>query len=102
MASHRPRALLSSSFAFRTPALFCARARLYADSLELSGWSRHGRYRRCIAAKQVLQVDVLGDDALLLWLATGETVRLRIREALRWKAAIEIQAYPHREGDHTY
>lgn len=101
MASYRRRALLSSSFTFRNPALFYARAQLYADRLELSGWSLRGRYRRCIAAEQVLQVDVLSDDGLLLWLSTGETLRLRIREASRWKATIETQVYLHGQEGHT-
>ncbi|HMB93882.1 MAG TPA: hypothetical protein VKP65_23735 [Rhodothermales bacterium] len=99
MTAHRPRALLNSSFAFRNPTLFCARARLYADGLELSGWSLRGRYRRCIAAEQILQVDVLGEDGLLLWLSTGETLRLRIREAARWKETIETQTRLRSAGE---
>lgn len=91
MASYRPGTLLSNSFAFYTPVLFFARARLYADRLELTGWSLRGRYRHTLAIDQVLQVDMLDKRGLLLWLSTGETLRLRIREAARWKAAIEVQ-----------
>ncbi|HMB91800.1 MAG TPA: hypothetical protein VKP65_13190 [Rhodothermales bacterium] len=86
-----PDTVLSGRFRFRNPALLCARLRLYADRLELSGWHMRGRYVRRILLQQVLQADALDADSLLLWLSNGETVRLRVRGALRWKRTIEQQ-----------
>ena len=78
-------------FSFNTPWLLFARARLFADRLELSGWHMQGHYRRDILVARILQVDALENDSLMLWLFSGETVRLRIRRARQWKEAIEKQ-----------
>jgi len=86
-----PETVLSGRFRFRDPALLCARVRLYPDRLELSGWQMKGRYHRRIPLQQVLQADALNADSLLLWLSNGETVRLRVEGALRWKQAIGQQ-----------
>lgn len=85
----RSEAVLSGGFRFRDPSLLCARARLYTDRLELSGWRLHGRYFRRIPLEQILHVDVPNADALLLWLSDGEKVSLEVEEALRWKGAID-------------
>lgn len=85
-------------FSFSIPWLLFARARLFADRLELTGWHWQGHYRRAIAVARILQADALADDRLVLWLNSGETVRLRIRRARQWKAAIEQQqARLHKE-----
>jgi hypothetical protein len=39
----------------------------------------------------VLQADALDADSLLLWLSDGQTVRLRVKGAPRWKRTIEQQ-----------
>ncbi len=78
-------------FSFSTPWLLFARARLFADRLELSGWHLQGHYRRDIEVARILQVDALENDRLVLWLFSGETVRLRLRRAGQWKEAIEKQ-----------
>ena len=83
--------VLSGRFRFHNPSLLWARVRLYKDRLELSGWQMQGRYVRRIPLQQVLQADVLKADSLLLWLSNGETVRLRVQGALRWKQAIGKQ-----------
>jgi hypothetical protein len=80
--------VLSGRFRFQNPSLLCARVRLCKDRLELSGWQLHGRYIRRIPLQHILQADVLKADSLLLWLSSGETVRLRMHEALKWKRAI--------------
>lgn len=89
MSSRSRLVLRTGRFIFRDPTLFFARARLYPDRLELSGWRLRGRYHRAIPIKQVLQVDLLSDDSLAIWLSIGETVRLRIGQASRWKEEIE-------------
>ena len=81
-------------FSFSTRWLLFARARLFADRLELSGWHMQGHYRRDILVARILQVDALENDRLVLWLFNGETVRLRIRRARQWKEAIEKQQSP--------
>ena len=85
------RAQRTDRFSFSTPWLLFARARLFADRLELTGWHRQGRYRREILVARILQVDALENDRLVLWLFNGETVRLRLRRARQWKEAIEKQ-----------
>jgi hypothetical protein len=83
--------VMSGRFRFRDPALLFAHVRLYEDRLELTGWRIKGRFHRRIPLQQVLQGDALNTDSLLLWLSNGETVRLRVRQSLRWKQAIGRQ-----------
>ena len=85
------RAQRADRFSFSTPWLLFARARLFADRLELTGWHLQGHYRRAISVTHILQVDVLENDRLVLWLFNGETVRLRIPRARQWKETIEKQ-----------
>lgn len=85
------RALLTDRFSFSNPPLLFAYARLFADRLELTGWHLWRRYRRNIRIQHILQVDALERDRMVLWLANGETVRIRIRQSGLWKAAIEKQ-----------
>ncbi len=89
--SHPERAQHVDRFSFSTPWLLFARVRLFADRLELTGWHLQGHYRRDILIARILQVDALENDRLLLWLFSGETVRLRIKQARQWKVAIEKQ-----------
>ena len=91
--------LLSGRFRFRNPSLLWARVRLYGDRLELSGWHTRGRYLRRIPLQHVLQVDAPDADSLILWLSDGKTLRLRVREAPRWKRAIEQQQTGLRNRD---
>ena len=78
-------------FSFSNPPLLFARVRLFAERLELTGWHMQGRYRRDILIQHILQIDALGTDSLVLWLSSGETVRIRIRRARQWKEAVEKQ-----------
>lgn len=80
---------LRGSFQFAQPRLWFTRAHLRYDGLCLTGWHLRGRYRREIPTEEILQVDVYASDRLRLWLATGETLRLRLPGAARWKAGIE-------------
>jgi len=80
--------VLSGSFSFGRPALLCARAHLYDDRLELTGWRLTGRYRQCIPLRHILQADVPSTNCLLLWMADGQTLRLRLKNARRWQQAI--------------
>lgn len=78
-------------FQFRDPALWFARVRLHADRLDLRGWHWHGRYLRTLPLRQILQVDAAGANGLVIWLTSGEIVRLRVRQARRWKTEIEAR-----------
>ncbi len=89
--SDRREATLTSRFRFSNPALLFPRARLGAAHLDLLGWRLRGRYRRRILLDQILHVDVIGNEGLLLWLVNGETVRLHIERARRWREAIEAR-----------
>jgi hypothetical protein len=90
MTDARPnRELLSDSFSFARPRLLCARARLYEDRLELTGWRLWGRYCRRIPLRRVLHADVTDGNCLLLWMADGRTLRLRVDDARRWQKAID-------------
>ena len=91
---HEP--LLASRFRFSGPQLLFARARLFADRIELSGWHLRGRYRREVALRRILQADVSREGDLLLWLSNGKTLRLRVRLPQRWKAMIEARAQAER------
>jgi hypothetical protein len=95
------RALLTDRFSFSNPPLLFARARLFADRLELTGWHLWRRYRRDIRLHHILQVDALAHDRLVLWLAYGETVRIRIRRAMQWKVAIVQQASEGAAGENA-
>ncbi|HMB91039.1 MAG TPA: hypothetical protein VKP65_09350 [Rhodothermales bacterium] len=91
MTTNNTQVLLANRFAFRNPTLLLARARLHSDRIVLSGWHLRGRYTRVIPLDRVLQIDVLDDEGLLLWLASGETIRLRINQAHVWKRVIEAK-----------
>lgn len=80
--------LLSDSFSFPYPTLLFAQVRLFEDRLELTGWRLWERYRRRIPLHRILQVDVPNENCLLLWMADGQTVRLRIDNAQRWQQVI--------------
>lgn len=84
----RKNALLVDRFAFEYPALLCSRVRLFDDGIVLTGWSWKGRYRRRLPLRHVLQIDIVDRRGILLWLASGETIRLRVRKARRWKEAV--------------
>lgn len=84
---HAP--LRSERFSFDAPTLWRPRLRLYEDQVELSGWRWCGRYRREIPFHHILQVDVSG-DVLILWLAQGSTLRLRVGDPTEWKDAIDV------------
>lgn len=83
------KALRTSRFSFREPALLFPRMRLYPGLLVLDGWQWHGRFRRQIPLGHILQVDVTSAGRLIFWLSSGETIRLRLDDALAWKKAIE-------------
>ena len=83
------KALRTSRFSFREPALLFPRVRLFPGRLVLDGWHWRGRFRRQITLAHILQVDVTSTGRLILWLTSGETIRLRLDDAGAWKQAIE-------------
>jgi len=84
-----PEAVCASYFSFREPALLFARVRLFPRYLLLEGWHWRGRYRQHVALEDILQVDVTSTGRLLIWLTTGETLRLRLDDAIAWRRAIK-------------
>ena len=81
-------ALMLDSFSFAHPMLLFARVRLYDDRLELTGWRLWEHYRHRIPLARILKVDAPSANELLLWMADGRTLRLRLDEAQRWRRAI--------------
>ncbi len=84
-----PKAVRAGRFSFKEPTLLLPRVRLFPDGLVLEGWRWNGRYRRRIALRRILQVDVTSTGRLLIWLTNGETIRLRLDAAEAWRQAIE-------------
>lgn len=104
----RPGEIERSAFRFMQPTLWWGRAVLYADRVELRGWSLQGRYRRVIALPRIQHIDVLASDGISLWCTDGETLRLRLRDAVRWKrqmlrqrAICEAAAAARHTGDES-
>ena len=83
-----PLPCLVSRFDFKNPGLLRGRVRLGADALTLTGWTWHGRYRRCIPFDRILHVDARSPDELILWLFDGEALRLCVHQAGRWKTTL--------------
>lgn len=85
--------LLSSRFGYADRTVFFGRARLFADRIDLKGWSWTGRHRRVILLHEVEQVRWWsGRDHsanLVLYLEDGGRVSLRVGASGLWKYQIE-------------
>jgi len=88
-SSSSAKAVRTGRFSFKEPTLLRPRVRLFPDALVLEGWHWRGRFRRRFPLRNILQVDVTSTGRLLIWTRSGETLRLRLTEALAWKQAIE-------------
>jgi hypothetical protein len=67
--------------------LLWSRVRLYADQVELVGWSPTGRYHRDIPLERIEEAEAIG-EALVLKLAEEDAIRIRIDAAEQWASAI--------------
>jgi hypothetical protein len=84
------KAEMTSRFSFDNPALLRPRMSLYPERLVLTGWRLTGRYQRVIPLRDLLEIDTPGEDRLVLWLRTGNVVRLgNVEDARRWKTVID-------------
>ena len=84
--------VLSSHFRYAHKRLFFGKARLFADRIELMGWSRSGHHFRCIPLARLVEMDYhsLADDSnLTLHLDDGEEIAIRVKEAHRWREFFE-------------
>ena len=79
---------LSGPFSFSEPALLFPRAELHEDRIDLAGWGWRGRYRLRVPLASVLRADVTPTGRLVLWLRSGEALRLRVPDAPAWQRAI--------------
>lgn len=79
--------LRSSSFTLKNRRLLWARARLYVDRLELTGWSLSGRYHRCIPLSSVDEIE-RAETHLVLHLIDGSSHQLGIEALEEWATAI--------------
>ena len=86
--------LLSSGFQYPERHLFFARARLYFDRIELTGWQVHERHEAVIPLDSVagLEWQWEGEDATLSVLREDdEPVRLRLPQGQDWRQALEMR-----------
>lgn len=80
--------LLSSSFHFPERRLFFARARLFLDRIELSGWHFGKREVITIPLDQLDQIDWNAQDAVF-HLRGGSTVRITLPQSKSWQHTLE-------------
>ncbi|HMB93693.1 MAG TPA: hypothetical protein VKP65_22770 [Rhodothermales bacterium] len=84
--------LLSSHFRYAHKRLFFGRARLFADRIELAGWSASGYHFRCLPLARMVDVDyhpLKEDSNLTFYLDDGEEISIRVQEAHRWRECYE-------------
>lgn len=88
--------LLRSGFRYPERHLFFARARLFFDRLELTGWDLNERHEEVIALDSVRRVEWQDEgeqaDALLrLHLDDGREVVLGLSDGASWRRALELR-----------
>ena len=98
-ATYRPHrvAVLTTRFQYADRHLFLARARLYPDRLELTGWSAHGTHLERIPLDQISHLeweadasaDASATSCLRLDLSTGEQRRLLLQNRPQWEHWLE-------------
>ena len=69
-----------------------ARAQLFGDRIEVSGWSLHGRYHRCISLGRIAHLESFAyheHPHLTLFLDTDEVVILYMEDAFLWRSFFE-------------
>jgi hypothetical protein len=80
-------ALRITSFALKDRWLFWAWARLYADRIELAGWSLRGRYHRIIPLEQI-DDEKVAEECLVLIRAEEAPLRIWVDAPEKWASAI--------------
>lgn len=76
-----------SSFALEDRWLIWSKAKLYADRMELVGWSLTGRYHRVIPLERIEEVETT-DDGLLLVLTDRSSLRMGVDAPEQWASAV--------------
>lgn len=79
--------LRAASFTLEDRWLLWSRVRLYADRVELVGWSLTGRYHRVIPLEHIEEAKHADGD-LVLRRAEGPPLRLQLEAPKRWATAI--------------
>lgn len=96
MKTGSTQAVRTSRFKYADRRLLLARARLYVDRIELSGFGWRGRHRRRIPLRDVARVEwwssVGSRVNLVVHLHEGDPVQLWVRGPGLWKYAIEERA----------
>lgn len=90
MNLHHPHriVLLSSSFQFPERRLFFARARLFLDRIELSGWHYNKREVLKIRLDELDHIEWDGTDAVF-HLDGDQTIRIQLPQATSWRYTLE-------------
>jgi hypothetical protein len=79
--------LRTAPFTLEDRWLLWSRARLYADQVELVGWSPTGRYHRVVPLESIEEAEATG-GALVLELTEEDAIRIGIDAPEQWAAAI--------------
>ena len=80
--------LLSSSFQYPERRLFFARARLFLDRIELSGWNFNKREVRQIQLDELDQIEWNAHDAVF-HLREGGSIRILLPQTASWRHTLE-------------
>ncbi len=81
--------LRSASISLEDRWLLWARARLYLDRLELTGWSLSGRYRRSISLGRIDEAEPT-DGHLTLHLVDGSSLQVLMDAPQQWASVIAM------------
>lgn len=84
--------ILSARFHLPETRIFFPKAKLYADRIELRGWSAKGRYARTIALAEVEDTKWWfgrSDINFALYLKSGEDLLMHLRGAGNWKYTLD-------------
>lgn len=87
LLAHHDASLRTATFTLEDRWLLWPRARLYADRVELTGWSLGERYRRSIPLASVEEAEATGRH-LVLHLADGSSVQIEMDTPEQWASAI--------------
>lgn len=85
--------LLTTSFQYPARRLLFARARLYLDRIELTGWHYGEKYRSQILFDELEQIDWNLEAAsganVTFHMSNGTTYALRLQQVQVWKTTLE-------------
>ena len=94
LLAHSDVVLRTAPFSLEHRWLFWARVHLYANRLELTGWSIRGRYHRSIPLVRIEEAES-SDGLLALHRSDGTTLHLQLDAPEQWASRIAIHRDVH-------